>query len=153
MLYLLFQLGADRYAIAAGEVVRVLPLVELRAIPHAPEGVAGIFDYGGRPVPALDLSRLLLGRPAQARMSTRIVLVRQPDAAGAEHLLGLIAEHATDTVRLEPAAFAPSGVRSQAAPYLGDVSTSGSRLVQRIDLQQLLPAAVRAALFAAPVAA
>ena len=38
MLFLLFQLGNDRYALDASRVVEVLPLVELKHLPLAPRG-------------------------------------------------------------------------------------------------------------------
>jgi len=50
MLFLLFQLGQDRYALEASRVIEVLPLVSLKRIPQAPRGVAGLFNYRGRPV-------------------------------------------------------------------------------------------------------
>ena len=61
MLFLVFQLDEDRYAIDASRVVSVLPLVKAKAIPHAPAAVSGAFDYHGEPVPLIDLSRLALG--------------------------------------------------------------------------------------------
>jgi CheW-like domain len=36
MLFLVFQLGTDRYAIEAAQVVEVLPLVNAKHIPRAP---------------------------------------------------------------------------------------------------------------------
>jgi chemotaxis-related protein WspB len=47
MLFLVFKLGTDRYAIEAAQVVEVLPLVGAKHIPGAPAGVAGILDYHG----------------------------------------------------------------------------------------------------------
>jgi chemotaxis-related protein WspB len=91
MLFLLFQLGDDRYALDTGRVAEVLPLVAITPIPKAPTGVAGLFNYHGAPVPAIDLSQLTMGRPARNRMNTRIVLVHYPDGRGKTHLLGLIA--------------------------------------------------------------
>jgi chemotaxis-related protein WspB len=44
MLFLVFQLGTDRYAIEAAQVVEVLPLVNAKHIPRAPRGVAGLFN-------------------------------------------------------------------------------------------------------------
>ena len=75
MLFLLFQLGRERYALEAGQVAAVLPLLSIKEIPQAPPAVAGLCNYRGRPVPVIDLSELTLGRPAQSRLSTRIVLV------------------------------------------------------------------------------
>ena len=70
MLYLLFQIGKDRYAIEARHAVEVLPFVDLEKIPQAlsapsapsqrPRGVAGIFNYRGQPVVAVDLCELTL---------------------------------------------------------------------------------------------
>ena len=82
MLFLLFHLGKDRYVLEAGRVVKVLPMVDLKKIPEAPRGVAGIFNYHGQPVPAVDLSELTLGQPAGERLSTRIILIHYPDESG-----------------------------------------------------------------------
>src|SRR5580704_372498 len=118
MLLLLFQLGQDRYALDTSRVAEVLPLVGITRIPQAPAGVAGVFNYRGEPVPVIDLSQLTIGRPAQSRLNTRIVLVHYPDGNGGTHLLGLIAERVTETVRRDRADFVASGVTSGRTPYL-----------------------------------
>ena len=92
MLFLVFQLGTDRYAIEAAQVVEVLPLVKSKHIPHAPLGVAGIFDYHGAPVPLIDLAELALGKASRQWMSTRIILVNYRENSGKTHLLGFLAE-------------------------------------------------------------
>ncbi len=147
MLFLLFQLGGDCYALDAAQVAEVLPLVRMKKIPRAPAGVAGVFTYRGAPVPAIDLSQLALGRPARPRLSTRVLLVNYPDATGAHRRLGLIAEHATETLRREPTDFVASGVKADGAPYLGPVVHDARGLIQWIEVDKLLPASVRAALF------
>src|SRR5215210_1359987 len=105
MLFLLFQLGDQRFAMDIKQVAEVLPLVEITALPQAPDGVAGVFQYRGAPVPAIDLSQLTLGQPAPHPLNTRILLVRYPDEAGDTHLLGLIAEKATETARRDRSDF------------------------------------------------
>jgi len=142
MLFLLFQLGSDRYLLPAHHVQEVLPLVELKEIPQAPAGVAGVFSYHGEPVPVLDLSKFLLGRCSHSSLSTRIVLVHFRG-----ELLGLIAERATGTLRREESDFVPSGVTVDCAPCLGPVITDESGVIQRIELDRLLPQAVQEALF------
>ncbi len=67
MLFLLLQIGEDRYGMEADRVVEVIPPVRLKELPQAPRGVAGIFDYHGQLVPVLDLSDLSIGRPAADR--------------------------------------------------------------------------------------
>ena len=147
MLFLQFQLGQDRYVLASSEVVEVLPLLGIKQIPQAPAGVVGVFNYRGKPVPVIDLSELALGRPARRHMSTRIIIVLHPGGNGELHLLGLIVEKATETVHLDPADFADSGVVIGDAPYLGSVATDSNGLVQRIEVTRLLPTAVREVLF------
>jgi len=151
MLFLQFQLGKDRYALDSSQVVEVLPLLGIKQIPQAPAGVAGAFNYRGEPVPVIDLSQLALGRPARLHMSTRVIIVRHPDGDGAQHLLGLIAEKTTQTLRRDPKDFTDSGVGNDAAPYLGPVATDAEGLIQWIEVSKLLPASVREILFKQPL--
>jgi len=151
MLFLQFQLGKDRYVLDSSQVAEVLPLLGIKQIPQAPVGVVGAFNYRGGPVPVIDLSELALGRPARLHMSTRIIIVRHPDRDGTQHLLGLIAEKATQTLRRDPADFADSGVSNGDAPYLGPVATDSGGLVQWIEVTKLLPASVCEVLFKQPL--
>ena len=151
MLFLQFQLDQDRYLVDSSQVVEVLPLLSIKQIPQAPVGVAGAFNYRGKPVPVIDLSELALGRKARLQMSTRLIIVHYPDGKGTLHLLGLIAEKATEAVRLDPADFTDSGVTSDGASYLGPVATDPNGLVQWIAVTKLLPSAVRDALFQQPL--
>lgn len=152
MLFLVFRLDRDRYAIEAAEVIAVLPLVEPKAIPPAPAAVAGVFEFRGEPIPLIDLCRLALDRPAQRCMSTRTVVVRYP-VAGRERALGLIAEQVLETVRREPADFSDSGVAHDDAEYLGPVARDDDGLLQRVDVAVLLPASLRELLYREPLEA
>ena len=75
MLYVLFQLGKDRYALEASRVVEIVPLLTMNPIPQAPKGVAGMIVYRGQAIPAVDLCELTIGQPARERLSTRIIIV------------------------------------------------------------------------------
>ncbi len=151
MLFLLFHLGADRYALDAGRIAEVLPLVLLKEIPGAPVGIAGALTYRGAPVPVLDVSRMILGRPARRVLGTRLVLARYGGRDGREHLLGLIVERVTRTIRREPGDFVPSGVTDAAVPCLGPVASDAQGLIQRVEIDALLSADARDALFQEPV--
>jgi chemotaxis-related protein WspB len=142
MLFLKFQIGRESYALDTAQIAEVLPLLTVTRIPQAPAGVAGLVNYRGRAVPVIDLSELLLGEPAAPHISTRLILVRY-----GEHLLGLIAEQATETLRRDAASFTESGIASDAAPYLGPVTQDGGRLIRWIEVQKLLPPAVSGVLF------
>ena len=62
MLHILFHIGPERYALDSREVAEVVPMVQFKEIPGAPDYVLGIFLYRGQPTPVLDLSRLA-GKP------------------------------------------------------------------------------------------
>lgn len=148
MLFLQFQIGDQRYALESAHIAAVLPWVDVRPLPQAAPGVAGVLDYRGSPVPVIDLSQLVLGRPAERRLSTRIVLVHYHVAVEESRLLGLIAEKATAMRHYEPGDFVATGVANPQAPYLGRVTaTSEDGIVQRIEVEQLLPAGLRELLF------
>jgi chemotaxis-related protein WspB len=141
MLYLTFRIGDESYALDTAQIVEVLPLLRIMRVPNSPAGIAGLIIYRGRSVPVVDMSELLLGEPARPHISTRLILVRH----GA-HLLGLIAEQATEMMRREPGSFNAAGVASDGAPYLGAVTLDGDRLIRLIEVQKL-PAAVGGVLF------
>ncbi|WP_448106513.1 chemotaxis protein CheW [Pseudomonas azerbaijanoccidentalis] len=150
-LFLVFRIGSERYALQAIEVVEVLPRLPLKPIAHAPHWVAGVFAYRGAVVPVIDLSALTFGTPAQARTSTRLVLVHyRPDESAQAQLLGLILEQATDTLRCNPADFQPYGLDNRQAPYLGPVREDAHGLLQWVRVADLLDEPVRALLFPTP---
>ena len=152
VLFLLFQLGQDRYALEAKRVVEVAPMLELKRLPQAPKGVAGVFNYRGHPVPAVDLCELATGKPASERLSTRIILVNYRSEGGVGHLLGLIAENVTGILRKNAQEFVDSGITIDGAPYLGPVLMDAEGPIQWIDEQRLLPSGVRELLFAGAAA-
>jgi chemotaxis-related protein WspB len=147
MLFITFQLGDNRYAFDASQIEEILPLVGIKPMPQAPDGVAGVFNYRGAPVPVIDLSELTLGHPAQRRLSTRILVVRYATDNGERRLLGLIAEKALETVRRDTNEFVATGVCSDRIVYVGPVAADAHGLLQWIDVKQLLPRSIRDVLF------
>jgi chemotaxis-related protein WspB len=147
MLFILFQIGPDRYALPASEIIEVLPLMNLKRVPCAPRGVAGVLNYRGSPVPVVDLNEMMLGNPAARRLNTRMILIRYPLDAEAPRVLALIAEHATSMVQLAVEAFVETGVESDDACYLGKVANDAGGLIQWIDVERLLSVEVANVLF------
>jgi chemotaxis-related protein WspB len=145
MLFLLVGLGTHRYALDAGQVVEVLPLVHVTPVPQAPSGIAGVFLYHGTPVPTIDLSELLTGMPARRNGSTRLILVDCRQPGGPPRMLGFIAEYATETIRRERSDFVSSGIASQSAA-LDLVAQDAGGIIQYLDPQAALSAPVRDAL-------
>lgn len=125
MLYLVFDIGDHGYALAASEIIEMLPFIEPRPVRGAPMEVAGSIGYRGRYLPVIDLTAVELGRPAELRIGTRIAVVSVRVAERLE-TVGLILENATEMLRCDSGAFTPFA--------------KGPRgLVQRLDLRTLVP--------------
>jgi len=147
MLFILFQIGRDRYALSASGIIEVLPLINLKRVPCAPAGVAGVLNYHGTPVPVIDLNAMTLAEPAAQRLSTRIILVLYPLDAHQPRALGLIAEHATNMIQRSIQDFTETGVESDDARFLGKVANDAGGLIQWIEVERLLTSEVRNVLF------
>jgi chemotaxis-related protein WspB len=148
MFFLLLHVGKDRYALAASQVVTVIPAVIWTAVPDAPLGVAGLFNYHGMAVPLMDLSMLLLGTPSHVRMSTRIVVVDLTDMIGegstqGTTLLGVLVECVMGTVLRNESDFVDASAIASGAPYLGPLMTDDEGIIRRLAVEQFLPTDVR----------
>lgn len=142
-----FHLGEGRYALPLRDLVEVLPLLPVRRVPHAPDYIGGIINYRGCAVPVLDLCQLVLGRPCQERISTRLIVLRLPRAAHTDSLLALMVERAVSEVNLDPQTLVPPPLRIEETPYLKGLAVSATGLVQLVDASRLLPAEVAALLY------
>ena len=145
MLFILFRLGKERYALDAGRVIEVVPRLPLRPQPGAPDFVAGLLNFRGKVVPVLDLGTLTLGAPCSEQLSTRIILVDYTLKSGVKRLLGLIAEAVTDAAKREPHQFV--AVATGQAPYLGKLALEDGGMIQCIQPEHLLPPEVERLLF------
>lgn len=153
-LFLVFQVGGQRFALAAVDVAEVLPMLPLKPIARSPHWVAGVFAHRGHVVPVIDVAALTFDQPATRRTSTRLVLVHyRPQTQQPAVLLGLILEQATDTLRCDPADFKPYGLDNPAAPYLGPVRETAAGLLQWVGVHDLLDDQARALLYAPALAA
>ncbi|MGU7851128.1 chemotaxis protein CheW [Burkholderia orbicola] len=150
-LFLMFELDGERYALDAAGIDEVLPLAVMKAVPGAPDWIAGLLMRGGQPVPVIDVPMLALGRRAQALRSTRLVMVRhRAGHAGqddGERTIGLIVERATQTMRIDRAAFRASGISTARTRWLGRVANTPDGVVQQVSVPDLVDDVARLYLF------
>jgi chemotaxis-related protein WspB len=147
VLFLLLKIGHDTYALDARQIAHVLSLVHVAPLANAPRGLAGVFNYRGTLVPAVDLSAMRSTAPARPQFSTRVVLINYPHGTSTR-LVGLIAEQATDVIRRAPSEFVAPGLAATSAAR-GSVMDGRYGVVQWIDAPALLTPEVRNNLFTA----
>jgi purine-binding chemotaxis protein CheW len=71
-----FRLDDQTYALRLASVHRVLRMVEVTPLPHAPEVVVGVINVGGEIVPALDVRRRFRLRPYEPSLDSHLILAR-----------------------------------------------------------------------------
>jgi chemotaxis-related protein WspB len=120
MKLLVFHIGADRYGLRLRDVVRVLPLVELKQLPLAPDAVAGLMDLHGASVPVIDLCRASGLPSGEDHFDTRIIVADYVTPEGAHHHWAC-APNALGVQDVRDDQLTDSGV--QAAPFLGQVAS------------------------------
>jgi chemotaxis-related protein WspB len=140
MLLLLFKIGDEHYAMDAGLIKEIVPMVTIKKIASAPDFVAGLINYRGSPLPVIDLCALSTGTPCEIKLSTRIVLIKYFLQDRGKVVLGLIAEHVVETVRTKLSKPPVSGVVLD--DLLHDTESPGRRaeMIQWFNPQQMLPA-------------
>jgi len=138
MLFLSINLGGILFAIPAKDVIRVLPLIDLRPVPKTPEFLAGIFPYQERMVPVIDLQVLTHQQPCARRFSTRVILTQPTFEEIEAKEIGILAERVTDAFEVDPGQAVESGVRAQGTDFLGAVVEAGGRTYQIVHLDRIL---------------
>jgi chemotaxis-related protein WspB len=137
MLLLKFEIGSSAYAVDSACVEEVVPWVQLRPVPPAPNFLPGVFHYRGKVIPVVDVGLLLGGAAAFNRLSTRIMVVRTQQQGA--RLLGLLACRVSDLVRVDAERLQPAAVQLSEARYLGRVAETPEGLVQILNVNHILP--------------
>ena len=148
-----FQVGAERFAIDTTSITEVIPCIPARPVPAAPKALVGVIEYRGAVVPVLDLCRLFEVGDCPVRLSSRI-LVCDLDASGVRWggdaadrpLLGVLAENVTRVTTLDPEApGSHPGPSTEGFSGLGRIFRDGDGLLQLVEVNDLIPAEVLAA--------
>lgn len=132
MLLLLFYCGSACFALDCDTIVEVFPKVKLKKIPGQSEKdafLAGLFNYGGKPIPVIDICQLIEKRPCSHSMHTRLILIEIES-----HLLAIMAEKVIETVDLAREQFVESGLQLEGLSFLRGVFSEGDRSIQLFDL-------------------
>lgn len=138
MLLVLFQLGNDQYALDSSRVIKIIPMVILKPVSSSASPIVGVFNYGGKLVPVIDLRELIQRKPCERLLSTRIILVKPPEDGNNASILGLMAEKVTDTITKNQQDFTASEFQDINSLYLGDMIHDDQGMIQYLRLEHLL---------------
>jgi chemotaxis-related protein WspB len=147
MLLLLFEIGKGRYALDVTQIIEIVPLVKLKAIPAAPGYVAGLMNYRGEGTPVIDLNFLVDSVPYEDAFSTRMIIIRYPVTGKGDRPLALIASNVTETVKTSLTRPPVTGVLMDRLLYDDEVLPETGDMIQWFDSRKILPAQEIALLF------
>ncbi|HED17716.1 MAG TPA: chemotaxis protein CheW [Gammaproteobacteria bacterium] len=135
MLYMCFHIGELRYALQARSVASVIPRVPLQPCAELNTTQTGSLLFKQQLLPVFDLCQILRHQPAEAALSTRILILT--DDQDARLLCGIIVEQATGTIRLDKL---PDTLtqNSRSGSLTETVQTRSGETIQLIKLPQLM---------------
>ncbi len=145
MMLLLFKVREDRYGIDVKRIIEIMPNVPLQRIPKVPDYFAGLLNYRGDVVPVVDLSQLIDHCVSKPCLSTRIILI-EPEGDGLRPL-GLLAEGATETIKVSEDAFSRTSVGVHGEAFVEGMIAHDAGMIRQINLENLLTPAIRSFLF------
>ena len=143
MLWLIFHVGSDRFAIPSDRVDKVLPAVELHRPAQSPRGLAGAFSYRGAVTPVIDLAHWLLGTFTTLRLSSRMILIPL-DAERLDQKFALLAERVVELRTIDSDTTNGTSLASWSGTLaLGPVISDEHGLLQILEIDKFIAEAQR----------
>jgi len=137
-LFLLFNLGNERFAVTTELITEITPLVELTRIPRTESYICGLFNYRGETIPVVDTSMLLFNQPHSRKICTRIIILTRVKGDIISRI-GLIAEKVNKTESFDTDLINRHVLTQKHSPYLGKTLTDEQGEIQIIDLEKFMP--------------
>jgi chemotaxis-related protein WspB len=146
VLFLIFKIENEKYAIPAKEIVEVVDLVHFTKIPQTPGYIKGLMNYRGKVLPVIDLPFLFLKRDFKPMLSTRIILMNYKVKKRIE-IIGVVAENITETLNFDKNSIKKSGIKLDTLPYLGKVISNNNEIIHILEITKILPKELKNSLF------
>src|ERR671937_491616 len=130
-----FQLGAELYAVEIARVHEIIRLQAVTRVPRAPSFVEGVINLRGKVIPVVDLRRRFGLPNADHTRASRIVVVELGD-----QVVGIVVDGVSEVLRVNTATVEPpspvvAGIDSE---YLHGIAKLSDRLVILLDLDRIL---------------
>ena len=129
-----FSLDGEEYGVDIGSVHEIIRVLQITAVPNAPDFVKGVINLRGKVIPVLNLRKRLDLPDGVLTKNSRIMVVE----CGAK-LLGLLVDGASQVIRI-PAAFveAPPGEVEGTKAFVKGIGKIDSRLIMIMELDKVL---------------
>jgi purine-binding chemotaxis protein CheW len=136
-----FRLDGQRYAMSLAAVERVVPAVEITALPNAPTNVLGVIDLAGQVVPVFNLRRRFRLSERTVRPADQLVIART-----SRQTVALVVDEVQTVLDVPALAIADPGEITRGAEPIVGVIKCFDGLVLIYDLEKFLSLGESAAL-------
>lgn len=128
-----FTLAERDFALPLAEVVEILPMVALTAVPESSPRLSGLINLRGQTLPVIDL-RKRLGLPARDVDPSAAIIIANP---GKGERVGLIVDSVLDVVSVTATAFDPVGAMGGTEHAVRGVVRNLDRMIVVLDLDRV----------------
>ncbi|MEO8199098.1 MAG: chemotaxis protein CheW [Gemmatimonadota bacterium] len=138
----IFRVGPQEFALDIFQIERILRYERPAILPHAPDFLEGVVQYGEAVVPVVDL-RKRLEVPAELGDDVRIMVLRLD-----EQKVGIMVDQVLEVTRIDSTAISapPPLVKGLAADYIAGIISRPHRTIVMLHAGRLLNAKERIAL-------
>ena len=129
-----FRVGDEYFGIPIGIVHEIVRMMEITAVPDAPQFIEGVINLRGKIIPVVDLRKRFAGTAEQNRRNR--ILVAELDG----HYVGLVVDSANEVLKLDSELIEPPpNIFEQGEfNYVTGVGKLGEKLVILIDLGKIM---------------
>lgn len=130
-----FYLGKEEFAVDILNIQGINRMIEITAVPNAPDFVEGVINLRGKVIPLVNLRKRMGMLPMQWDRSTRFIVVEFTNK-----VIGFIVDSVSEVLRIskdtiEPPPTMMTGINSD---YVTAVAKVQDRLLILLDLQKIL---------------
>ena len=136
-LFLLLNLGANRFAVETDCITEIVPIVEMIKVPKTEAFICGLMNYRGETLSVIDTVRLLYDVDYNKKMCSRIIIISITENNKTTRI-GLIAEKVNRTRRIDTNVISEHALTLEHTPYLGKIISDQEGDIQIINQERLI---------------
>ncbi|MGA2961384.1 MAG: chemotaxis protein CheW [Candidatus Korobacteraceae bacterium] len=130
-----FRIGRENFGIPIGLVREIVRMMEITAVPDAPDYVEGVINLRGRIIPVIDLRKRFRESTIVANKRNRILVA---ELGG--RLVGLIVDAANEVLKIAPSEIEPPPelLRESDLSYVTGLGKRTGKLIILVDVEKIL---------------
>lgn len=130
-----FRVGTETFGVAIHTVHEIVRLMDITAVPDAPDFIEGVINLRGKIIPVIDLRKRFGEKQITTSRKNRILV-----AEIGTKMVGLVVDAASEVLKIPPTEVdpPPNVFEEGELNYVTGVGKLGSRLIILVDLGKIM---------------